>query len=507
MKNLKIKRIFLITVCLLLALASASFAEGCAGHWAAVDLQYAVDKGIINQDDLKYPNREVNRASFLNMVLKDIEGIDLPANSRFSDISSQNYYYKTVLKAEKLHLTDIFDGDRFDALKPITREQSAYIIGKLKFNDINETVLSDFSDNDKINPSAAPYVSKLKDTNVIYPDKKNNFNPKKNISLSESIVMYLASKGERPKRADVHNLMTLQSDGKLFLIDKDNGIKYSKLQAGNKVVQIGDGAYFLDDDSSVKTGIFESDGKTYYTDAKGEFLRGWHEINGTKRYFSPKYFYMYKNGVYTTGKGCYWFDVNGVPKEGYRKAGSEGGGVYWYLPTEDEYQSDWNNAVPSDPKYTRQEIANFTERHQGIPYKWYGVDLNNRSGIYCCGVPYSAYKLNGIQIPGPNDCQMKSERGFAMVRAQWEKAGQYGGVHILFSSYDELGAGDILYYSKTKGMYNHSAIYMGKNGGRQMFVHVTVGNGLMTEPVATYFNRMAKKGYYYTPVGAIRYDG
>ena len=288
-------------------------------------------------------------------------------------------------------------------------------------------------------------------------------------------------------------------DGKSFIVDK-NGEKvdYSKTEKG--LFKIGDKAYALNSDGSILTGWVRIYGKVYYSELPNGLVRGWKKIDGAYRYFQPYDYDMLRNGVRSTGRNAYWFDGEGKIKTGVKPSGYRKKGIRWYAPSQSEYNNSWLTEAKPKFRFKSQAIANFAASFDGLPFKWYGCDLRDKSGVYCCGSVYSAYKEFGVKIPGSEDCNMYGENGFAMVRAQYLKAHQFGGRYIP-TDFNQLIAGDLPYSSMKPGVsYNHAAIYMGKNGKTPMYIHATLADGYIVEPASIV------QTWGWKNINTIRYD-
>ena len=264
--------------------------------------------------------------------------------------------------------------------------------------------------------------------------------------------------------------------GKYYAFKGGERVVYNK--KSNGIYKVGNKAYMIATDNSVYNGKFNVGKDTYYSDIKEGLARGWKNVNNKFYYFSPYNYKMYKNGVYTTGRNVYWFDENGITKNGSKKAGRGGKYIRWYAATKPEMVNpDFNN-----PEYKNlirnQEAANFALRFEGLPFRWYGSDLTNGKGVYCCGAAYSAMKSIGVKIPGPNDMNVYSAGGYEMVKQQYVNANKYGGKYLPINlAGNTLYAGDLLYSSGFNSYYNHVAIYLGKNHGTPYVVHASLGSG------------------------------
>ncbi len=86
----------------------------------------------------------------------------------------------------------------------------------------------------------------------------------------------------------------------------------------------------------------------------------------------------------------------------------------------------------------RVELCEYAKQFVGNPYVWGGTSLTN--GADCSGFVLSVYKKFGVKLPHYSGSQANS------------------GTKI---SYDELQAGDLIFYANSSGTINHVAIYLG----------------------------------------------
>ena len=240
----------------------------------------------------------------------------------------------------------------------------------------------------------------------------------------------------------------------------------------------------LDKDSTLKTGWVKKGEHTYYALGKQGLVRGWKEIEGKLYYFTPYDETMLKDGVFSTGYGVYWFGEDGGVKSGTRLGGHTKSPFTWSYPDAKELENHWLHVDNAQQRFKGQAIVNFAAKHEGIPFKWFGCDLRNPTGVYCCGSIYSAYKEYGVAIPGPNDVDMYQDGGYRMVKAQYEDAKAFGGTHVPMDV-KSLYPGDILFQRK-KGNpygYNHESMFMGYNGKNPINIHATFQYGYVVNPV------------------------
>lgn len=296
------------------------------------------------------------------------------------------------------------------------------------------------------------------------------------------------------------NFDIIKENNKNYLRNKVNGeiVTYSQTQDGR--FKANGNMYILSTDDSIRLGWIEMHGKKYYSELPNGLRRGWRCLGKDTFYFSPTDYYMYSNGIKNTGEGAYWFGTDGKLKTGYKPSGHNGKKIMWYGPTKQELENKWLNVENSKSRFRGQNIVNFALQFDGLPFKWYGSDLRNKSGVYCCGAAYSAYKEFGIRMPGPNDMNPKLEGGYIMVRKQYQDAPKYGFKYIP-TNFNTMMPGDINYSTAKQGQYNHAALYIGKNGGRPMTIHATLADGFIAEPMS-----IITSVWHYSYLNTLRYD-
>ena len=227
---------------------------------------------------------------------------------------------------------------------------------------------------------------------------------------------------------DANKFEIRKENGKLFAYKDGSKVMYNPASKG--IYKVGNKAYMLDKDSRVLNGKFNVGNDTYYSDVKTGLARGWKTIGNNVNYFSPYNYKMYKGGVFTTGRNCYWFDNNGNIKTGKKSTGVRGKTIYWTAPKKAE-MTNINFDTPEGKKLARnQAAANFALRYDPQRFRWFGTDLTARNGIYCCGATYSAFKSVGVHIPGPEDLNMYADGGYRMVRGQYLDAPKFGGHYL-----------------------------------------------------------------------------
>ncbi|MFR7873368.1 S-layer homology domain-containing protein [Peptoniphilus grossensis] len=494
-----------------LALYAKSFSD-VENHWAKNSIEYAIEKDYAHgYDDKTFkPNEKVTRAEFLSFLnsffYADENFTEIIANSSYKD--SGSWYQKDLLMAESIGVLPYeLSGEYFSPNATINREEAAGLThayltalrtkenrfrsGKLDATETEnlasevKSTLEIINNNSNIKASLnyndAYEVSDIYSIGILslanekilsgYPD--GSFKPKEGISRAEAINLLLSAKGEKIEKASNDIPQEIS--------------KPAKNRAQEIVAEDGK-SYFIN-----------QDGSTYYNDKDKGIVKGWKQIGESLYYFSPIDGKMYKDGIFSTGEGVYWFDKDGKIKTGKRPGGHVGRKISWSYPTAKELENNWLKIDNAEARYKAQEVANFAASKEGLPFKWFGCDLNDPSGVYCCGTVYSAYKELGVHVPGPNDCDMYADKGYQMVKAQYTRAEEFGGVHV--NKEETLYPGDVFYYYNPKWSYgyNHAAIYLGTNGNRKIIIHATLADGLVTESESKVFS------WGYKPLKAVRF--
>ncbi len=98
--------------------------------------------------------------------------------------------------------------------------------------------------------------------------------------------------------------------------------------------------------------------------------------------------------------------------------------------------------LSTDSAKLRQEVASYALNFVGNPYKWGGTSLTK--GADCSGFVQSIYKQFGYELPRVSKDQAKSA-GYCNVTPDL----------------DHLLPGDLIFYTNSKGVVDHVAMYIG----------------------------------------------
>lgn len=505
-------------------------------HWSEGYVLKGDELGWIKgyEDGTIRPDENMTRAEFITLLASSIDyDINNDSSTRFVDLSETSWAEKEILKAERLGLLDIaFPDKTILPNEKITREEAAVLLNHAlmikdlkdaddelkkeatssvkefvkKRSEVNNYELS-FSDKGEVENRFLYAVSDLTDQGIIKGYAEDNtFRPKSPITRAEVITLFVKAYGESPVEVvrdntekaeelqDKENIKPVEKDrnikpvGSDFVVINEDGKFYLKdkstdeIVKGPQFVKTSDDGYLIGKDNSLAKDFYKDGNKTYYVNGEKGLTKGWKQVGKTLYYFSPADSRMYKDGIFSTGDGVHWFDKTGAVREGYRRGGTGKLSVFWPYPTSKELENNWLRGDDLELRIRGQEIANFAAAHEGVPFKWYGFDLTDGTGVYCVGNTYSAYKEFGIMIPGAKDAEIKKHRGYELTRVQYEMAEKFGGERYPMS-FDTMWPGDLVFnYSPDFYLgYNHVMIYMGRNSNTPIVIHATLANGLVAE--------------------------
>lgn len=498
----------------ILSISQFAFAEtykDIESHWSKPYVTQGIEEGWIKgyEDETIRPNDKITRSEFISILSRilNLDRFNLKTSSEYSDLDTEAWSKSSIESAESVGLLKFtFTESYLNPSKEITREEAANLLDYSLLLDnvekngssLNDELISTalelfesqidlksdngllkYSDRDKVNSKFVFSIWDLTDKKIISGNGENLFNPEGSLSRGEAMTLLVRAFKGIPKEPSLDEAHVVSVDGKYYLEDKTNGLRFSPSKFKDGIVKVADKTYLLNADGSLGQGFIDKNNKTYYVDGENGLATGWRKIDNALYYFSPYDYRMYKDGMFSTGKGVYWFGKDGKLKTGNRPGGIKGRLVYWAGPSEKELSNEWLTGNDKELRFRGQEIANFAASYEGLPFKWYGFDLTNGEGVYCVGNAYSAHKAFGIKIPGANDANIKLHKGYELTRVQYVDAEKFGGIRYP-ADFSKAWPGDLIFnYSPNFYLgYNHVGIFMGHNNNRPIYVHATLADGL-----------------------------
>ncbi len=181
-------------------LKAGGYFKDSMGHWAESYIQLLYQVGIVNgtTESTFNPNGQVTRGQLAGMIFR-ASGLDVNEDyegpATYTDL--QNFWgAKEVAILEEYGLIDIFDGEKFEPNKLVTREEMAYVTANLlvaKGLDPEAVGTNNtFVDRDQMREETIDSIGLLQQLELI-GGENGKFNPKGNLTRAQfSKIMTLS---------------------------------------------------------------------------------------------------------------------------------------------------------------------------------------------------------------------------------------------------------------------------------------------------------------------------
>lgn len=155
-------------------------------HWAASTINAYVSRGIMSgyPDGTFRPEASVTRAEFVKMV-NSVFGYNTASTISFSDVSASYWGYDEIAKAVYAGYVNGDENGKFNPESPLTREEAASIICRIKGLAPNQSAAGNYTDSSRIAGWAAPYVGAVTQFGYMEGNGDGTFNPTKALSRAE----------------------------------------------------------------------------------------------------------------------------------------------------------------------------------------------------------------------------------------------------------------------------------------------------------------------------------
>jgi len=190
-----LKRIVAVLVifCLMFSLIPASAfavaASDISGHWAQVTIQSWMDKGLIKgyPDGTFKPDQHVTRAEFMTLANRAF-GYTAVVPITYSDVKAGSWYAPEVAKAKAAGYISGYPDGTMKPENPITREEVATIVARIKNLTSDANAASKYTDAAKIGSWSKGQVGAVTSAKIMqgYPD--GSFMPQGLMTRAEVVV-------------------------------------------------------------------------------------------------------------------------------------------------------------------------------------------------------------------------------------------------------------------------------------------------------------------------------
>ena len=187
---------YIIAVCLIMLLSTASVASGMFpdvnGHWAEQTIVTMYENNVVKgySGNLFKPNSSITRAEFISIINRYYNYSAL-AEVNYSDVDTTAWYWEEVAKANAAGYIKGFEDNTFRPNERITRQEAAVMIAKIESLELEGTTddLHKFSDVGVVKQWAFNSINALVHLGIItgYPDK--TLNPEGYITRAEAVSL------------------------------------------------------------------------------------------------------------------------------------------------------------------------------------------------------------------------------------------------------------------------------------------------------------------------------
>ncbi len=176
---------------------NGSFAD-LNGHWAAAQINYMAEKGIIKGDDQgrALPDNPVKRADFVLMLLRMLEIENVENAENFTDVPADAYYARQLATAKQIGLVGGIGDNRFGPEELVTRQDMFVMtyralekMDKLAREKGDASVLSAFGDNTSVADYAQEAMIYFVNQKIVNGNDKGLLTPLQTASRAEAATI------------------------------------------------------------------------------------------------------------------------------------------------------------------------------------------------------------------------------------------------------------------------------------------------------------------------------
>lgn len=165
-----------------------------AGHWAEASIKQAVKDGIAKgyDDGTFKPGKTITRAEFAVMLMNALQVQEAGAELTFTDKATIGVWAQAaVAQAVQAGIISGYSDGTFRANANITRAEMAAMMGRAFGLPLDPNAVTSFADNGTIPIWAKSAVAMLQERGIVNGIGANMFNPHKQATRAEAIVMLL----------------------------------------------------------------------------------------------------------------------------------------------------------------------------------------------------------------------------------------------------------------------------------------------------------------------------
>lgn len=187
-RKVTILTVAFIIFTLVMPINVAATTSDISNHWANISIQSWLEQGFISgyPDGSFRPENNISRAEFMTLANKAFKYTEI-APIDYSDVKVEAWYYNVIAIAKAAGYIGGYPDGTMKPNSPITREEAASIIMKIKGLVPNPTAADNFTDVERLSWSKGAIGAVLK-TNIMIGNPDGSFGPKKFIKRGETVV-------------------------------------------------------------------------------------------------------------------------------------------------------------------------------------------------------------------------------------------------------------------------------------------------------------------------------
>lgn len=222
-------------------------------YWAAKSIVDCVNRGYFKLDSNYkfYPNGFIQRAEFLNSLLKVLESDNVVegAKAYFKDVTTDTKYYNDIAISQNIGIIYGYPDKTFKPAEGIVRSEATSVIANLSKTTLNDTsILQRFQDYGKI-PSWAlnSYAKVVEDGLYVNHPDPSVLNPEGKMTKAEAAVLFAKMSGDMdllramyPKEYKIEERLISEETLRLYNKAPRDAVKIYNtkkvIEAGNVIV-------------------------------------------------------------------------------------------------------------------------------------------------------------------------------------------------------------------------------------------------------------------------------
>ena len=165
-----------------------------AGHWATAAIEKAVVAGIVKgyEDGQFRPDKSINRAEFITMLVRALNLPDIDKNKGFKDSDKiPSWAQSFVAQAVASGIISGYEDGTFGPDNKLNRAEMVAMIVRASGIEINPNAKLSFADTKEVPAWAIPYIVAAVDAGLVSGVGQNKFAPQQVATRAEAVTLII----------------------------------------------------------------------------------------------------------------------------------------------------------------------------------------------------------------------------------------------------------------------------------------------------------------------------